>query len=159
MQCKTLVLPVFDYCDYVHYDLNNLCRDIPKRLQNCALKNIFRIEKRTSTVQVHKQLEMPMLDNRRAIHVAENMFKFVNKLGPSRCNKMFTAVSKTHKRNTRSATNKLLKVPRRRVKTTKRGMSYVSVVEWNMIPLETRECETLPSFKSQLKAEIFQRSP
>ena len=40
---KTLILLIFDYCDYVYmyYMLNDRCKDVLQRLQNCALKNII----------------------------------------------------------------------------------------------------------------------
>ena len=156
---KTLILPIFDYCDYVYYMLNNRCRDMLQRLQNCALKNILQVNRRTPTAQIHTELEIPMLNVRRDVHVAEQMYKFVNKQGPPECCDMFTFVNETHQRNTRAASNLLLQVPKRRIKTTERGMRYFGPVTWNKVTLETRSSINLEAFKTQLRAEVYTNPP
>ena len=72
---------------------------------------------------------------------------------------MFAMVTDNHSVNTRSASNLLLKVPTRRIKTTECGMHYFVVVTWKKIPLNVRNCVNLQAFKTQLLAEVFADPP
>ena len=96
-----------------------------------------------------------MLNVRRQMRVAENMYKFVNTQGSPECCSMFTLVSDYHTRSTRSTTNSLLKPPSWRIKATERGIRYFGVLVWNQIPLDVRNRESIQVFKSQLHAEMF----
>ncbi len=88
-------LSIFDYCDYVYYILSDSCKDVLQRLQNRALKNIIQVYRRTPTRHIHSEVELPMLNVRREIHV-ENLYEFINYLGPPKCCSMFSPVNEHH---------------------------------------------------------------
>ena len=46
---KTLILPIYDYCDYIYYPLSIASADSLQKLQNIAFRTIVRAEPRLST--------------------------------------------------------------------------------------------------------------
>lgn len=60
---KTLILPIYDYCDYVYYSVNQTDKEFLQKLQNCAFRTILRVEWLTSTAYTHETLCMDTLDN------------------------------------------------------------------------------------------------
>ena len=89
MLYKTLILPIYDYCDYVYYSVNQNDRKVLQRLKNCALRTILRVERLTSTMSTHNTLCMDTLDTRRNKHVAVQMYRFTHNLASSYCCDMY----------------------------------------------------------------------
>ena len=59
-------------------------------------------------------------------------------------------------RSLRSANQKLLKLPKRNLKTFGyRSFSYQAPIIWNSLPLEIRNSRTLQQFKVSLKTHFF----
>ena len=61
---KSLILPVFDYCDFVYYSISSNDKEILQRLQNCALKTILRVDRLARTEYIHEALNMDTLEVR-----------------------------------------------------------------------------------------------
>ena len=61
---KTLILPIYDYCDYVYYPLGVNSTDTLQKLQNIALCVIVKAEPRVSTDRLHTGAQMPRLTQR-----------------------------------------------------------------------------------------------
>ena len=61
MLYKCLILPIYDYLDYVYYPLGANIIDVLEKLQNVALRTIICAEPRTSTETLHTTLQMPHL--------------------------------------------------------------------------------------------------
>ena len=97
-----------------------------------------------------------MLNDHHQCHVAGNMYKFVNDLGPEKCCNMFSHVNERNSVSTKSAAQLLLNVAARRIKTTEHGIRYFGQVVWNQIPLTIRNSERFSIFKSQSRAEGFE---
>ncbi len=72
---KSLVLPHLDYCDLVYMctTLHNLNR--LQLVQNQACRTILMAPKETSTQNMHKQLELPLLAQRRQLHLSTECYK------------------------------------------------------------------------------------
>ncbi len=50
---KTLILPVYDYCDFIYYSINSNDKEVLQRLQNCAFRTIVRTDRLGSTTMTH----------------------------------------------------------------------------------------------------------
>ena len=57
---KTLILPIYDYCDFIYFPSGNSAESLQK-LQNCALRSILWADLRTSTDILHAQVQVPRL--------------------------------------------------------------------------------------------------
>ena len=150
MLYKTLILPIYDYCDYLYYPLGTTTSDSLQVLQNTALRTIIRAEPRTATDILHAQVQMPRLDLRRKIHVAEYMYKIMNDMCPPECSIQFTCLNLIRTRSTRSEDDDLLVIPSRKLVTMERSLRYFGAVIWNSIPLAIRNLPTRNEFKRVL---------
>ena len=149
---KTLIVPIYDYCDHIYYPLSANSADTLQKLQNIALGTIVRAEPRTSTDRLHTQAQMPRLDLRRKLHVADQMYGIINGNHPQECKSMFTHLNTIRVRNTRSEAENLLVVPKRRLVTTERCIKYFGTIIWNSIPEQIRQSPTKALFQESLKA-------
>ena len=129
---KTLILPIYDYCDYVYYPINVNSIDILQKLQNVALRVITRSEPRASTNSLHIDAQMPHLTHHCKLHVAEQRYKFVNGNCPDQCTTMFQSLNEQQTRSTRSENEDLLVVLKRRLVLTERHpLLWCSCLERN----------------------------
>ena len=55
MLYETLILPLFDYCDYVYHCLTRRDCNTLKKMQNCRLRRILRCERFTPVSYVHQE--------------------------------------------------------------------------------------------------------
>ena len=101
-------------------------------------------------MRLHIDAQMPCLTQRRDLHVAQQMFRFVNKDCPKSCLDLFEPLNVNCIRATRSESEDLLLVQKRRLVTTERGIRYFGVVVWNAIPNDIRKAPTQQYFKVQL---------
>ncbi len=67
---KTIISPPFDYADVVFDCLSVQDSERLQRMQNWALRIILRAEPRTHTEDMHKQLKLNYLVDRRHLHTA-----------------------------------------------------------------------------------------
>ncbi len=132
MLYKTLILPIYDHHDYLYYPLGTVMSDSLQVLQNTALGTIIRAEPHTATDILHTQVQMPRLEVKRKIHVAEYMYKIMNNI------------------STRSEENDLLVIPPRRLTTTECSLRYFGTIIWNSIPIEIRNLPTRDLFKQAI---------
>ena len=67
---RSLVLPIFDYADFVWDCLSQQDTLTLQKLQNMALRNILNVPRLTPTEHIHTQLNQDKLDTRRKKHTA-----------------------------------------------------------------------------------------
>ena len=134
----------------MYYPLGVNSIDTLQKLQNIALRVITKAEPRASTERIHTDAQMPCLTQRRELHVAQQMYKFVNKDCPKSCSDLFVPLNESRTRTTRSEAQDLLLLPRRRLVFTERGIRYYGVVIWNAIPDNIRKAPTQHGFKTEL---------
>ena len=148
MLYKTLILPYFDYCDYVYHCLNQKDCYTLQKLQNCSLRQILKCDKLSSTIHMHNECEIEMLDKRRDRHVSQEMYRAIHGMAPRNIQNMFKHVQDTHNVNTRSKNNEQLYIPRCRLEVSKRNFRYRGVHNWNPLPLAIRNAPTFTHFKT-----------
>ena len=149
---KTLIIPIYDYCDHIYYALGANSADSLQKLQNIALRTIVKAEPRTSTNILHAQTQLPRLELRRKIHVAEQMYDIIRGNHPLECKNLFIHMNSMRVRKTRTESEDLLMIPKRRLAVSERGIRYFGAVIWNSIPYYIRQLPTKTSFKEAIRA-------
>ena len=142
---QALVISRLDYC-------NSLLTGIPTSLmsrlemvQHRAARLIFRCSGHQSVTVLMKDLHWLPVTSR----ILFLVYKCRNGLGPGYLTSMLSAY--TPVRGLRSASYGLLVEPRSRLKTVgDRVFSVAGPSEWNRLPGEIRDCQTLGAFKSLL---------
>ena len=144
---RTLVLPLFDFNDYVYDCLTVADSYTLQKLQNTALRSILRVDSRTSIADIHKLAGFPNLSTRHYRHTAVEMFKVVNSLAPAIIQDRFVCVDTISNVNTRSASRGDLYLPVMRLQQTKHSFVCRGVMIWNGLPDVPRAAATLIEFK------------
>ncbi len=149
---KMLIVPIFDYCDYIYYSLGAVSAENLQKLQNTALRCIIRAEPRTAIQQLHTTTQMPRLDIRRKIHVAEYMYCIMNGQCPPEIQELFTRLDDIRQRSTRSENKYLLAIPFHHLSTTGRSLRIYGAIIWNSIPDSIKLEPNKKLFKASLTA-------
>ena len=146
---KSLVLPHLDYCDlvYMNTTVQNLNR--LQLIQNGACRTILRVPKDTSVEQMHRELAIPTLNQRRQYHMATECYKAVNN-PDSGLHHMFNLLSDTRARNTRLTTNRGMRVPNMKTVQGRKAFKYTGPLCWNSLEPDIKKSETVMSFKSNM---------
>ena len=142
---------------------NSLLSGIPKYLlhrlqkaQNAAARVILRGDKRDHVTDLLKELHWLPLSQRRIFKILLLVYKALNDKGPAYLQALL--IPKKCPRDLRSSSERLLDVPRTRLKYGDRAFSVAGPTEWNDLPSDIRECTTVESFKSALKTHLFKIS-
>ena len=149
MLYKTLILPLFNYCDFVYHCLNQKDQSVLEKLQNSALRHIIQCRKLTPLRDMHGLCSMEYLSTRRDRHVSHEMFKISNKLSPLNLQNMFILTSEVHTRHTRGASYELYYVPTCKLETEKCKFRYRGAVNWNCLPPNISHATSLSVFKKE----------
>ena len=149
------MLPIFDYGDIIFDCL--LQRDSARlqRLQNSALRIILRADRRTSVKQMHTELSVDFLENRRHKHTCHEAYKCYSGLSPpSLCN-MFRRVGDVNDRQTRLADSDNVVIPHIRLQAARRDFAYRGPFYWQMLDQEIKASNSLGQFKGRLYRSDF----
>ena len=152
---KTLILPLFDYGDIAFHGITGREADTLQKLQNVACRSILRVDSRTHIADIHDDLKLPTLYQRRNQHIASSMHNFVNGNGPPYCNKFVSKVSERHDFNTRSGESELLVVPKTKLRITERSLAVMGPRTWNQIPGHIHAIDLHETFKKEVKEVNF----
>ena len=82
MLYKSLILPIFDFADVIYHGLNQAEAEELQQLQNTACRSILHTDMYAYIVDMHEKLKLDTLHQRRCKHVANQMHKFKNNIGP-----------------------------------------------------------------------------
>ncbi len=148
---KTLVLPIIDYGDIVYHGISQLEANCLQRLQNSACRAILRAEMRTSIDEMHAELDVNTLYQRRCQHIATQVFKLLRGMGPQNCQNMLTRVGYANGVSTRSSEKCTLVVPATRLRVTDNDFYVTGPKIWNQLPVQIRTLDSLESFKTEVK--------
>ena len=83
------------------------------------------------------------------------MYKTFNNLAPTYLTELFTPTSNIHGRGIRSIENETLRVSFARTKYYEYSFTVSGAKQWNLLPLELRQTNTLSSFKKKLKTFLL----
>ncbi len=153
---KTLMLPLFDYGDVIYDCLYQQDSEKLQKLQNAALRIIFKKPHDTPIVELHQMGKMYRLEDRRHYHVCHQTYKCLNDLAPQQLADLFTRSDATHNIHTRFATEGNLVVPTVRLQLCMRDYYVRTPIYWNLIDKDVRVSNSLRSFKNALfRSNLF----
>ena len=152
---KTLVLPIYYYCDFLLLKISNQDAESLQKLQNCAFKNMLKVDRLTPTLEIHNTLCMDTLHTRRYRHVATQVYKYLNEPCPSECSSMFIYVSSAHQVNTRLANTNNLQLPKMNLQATQRNIRHSGVQIWAQVPEQIKVSSSINVFKQNIKRVNF----
>ena len=143
---KSMLLPYFDYGDVIFCKANE--RDLGKlqTLQNKCLKICTGKNRRFSTELIHKNTNVPFLNDMRKAHLLN--FMYLRKKDRSLLN--------TREIRTRAHDAPLFIVPVPRSEAFKRSVSYFGSVSWNNLLPVIRNTDSFLNFKKIQKSTMLQ---
>ncbi len=110
---------------------------------------------RTSIDDMHVELDVHTLYQRRCQHIVTQVFKLLHGIGPQNCQDLLKTVGINHDANTRSSVNLTLEVPLTRLRVTDNDLYIQGPKTWNQLPVHIRTLNSLDSFKEEIKKFIF----
>ena len=124
-------------------------------IQNCAARLVTRTKKYDHITPILKRLHWLPVKWRLQYKVLLLTYKALNGKAPSYISELLTAYSP--KEGLRSSEQKLLAIPRTKLKTYgPRSFSVAAPSLWNSLPLSLRDPMSLDSFKVKLKTHLMQ---
>ncbi len=154
MLYKSLVLPHLDYCDTVFMTASVTVLNKLQLIQNSACRTILLAEARTSTDEMHKELGLLKLNERRQLHLCFQLHKNIYVDDTSSLSKFFTPVIAVTGHRTRGAVGKSMVVVNLRSDTGRKAFSYHGPNSWNALPLQLRSIEIFNDFKKAVSEQV-----
>ena len=143
---------------------NSLLLGLPKKalrclqcVQNASAKLIVGGKKHDHVTPILSSLHWLPVEQRITFKILLLTFKALHDKGPGYLKNLLVPYSPS--RTLRSANNKMLCCPKTHyVDTKKRAFSVRAPAEWNMLPMDLKNCNTVNSFKSRLKTYLFKKA-
>jgi len=151
MLVKSLLMPLFDYCDFLFTDLNGKLLKQLQIAQNSCIRFIFDLKKFDHVSQCFPKVGILPLQSRRTLHSLVLLYKILNNNNMTRLRGNFKYLSLE-----RARACKLLCVPKHRTSLFNKSFTVFTIRLWNQIPNEIKLCRTLRNFKSKLSDWICQ---
>ena len=143
-----------DYCNSILAGLPSCLTDRLQKIQNNAARLVLQKSKRDHVTPMLRQLHWLPIIYRPKFKLAVLAYRFFDGSLPPYLSSLLTQYKPV--RNLRSASEMLLEVPRRKLKSYgERSFSYQAPVVWNALPSQVRSAPSLVSFKSILKTHYF----
>ena len=146
MLYKSLVLPIFEYCDFIFDCLNQQDATLLECLQNASFRNISGFYRMTTGTAMRTELNQDSLSLRREHHTLNEMYKIVHKMSPDKICSLFS-FSFNDIRTLGSETRQDLNVPRCKLECGKSNFVYRGSIKWNRLPIGLRNANSLKAFK------------
>ena len=124
-----------------------------QRVQNCAARIVLRKGRRTSAAPLLRSLHWLPIADRIRFKVAVLSYKAISTGQPSYLRNLLIPCAPA--RALRSGTRSLLKVPPCPLVACRPAFSISAPTIWNSLSDHTRAADTLTSFRSRLKTELF----
>ncbi len=147
---KSLILPLFDYGDVIYDSLYQNDSEKLQKLENAALRIIYRQPRDTPIVELHSMGDIVRLENRRHTHVCHQMYKCTNDLAPDTICRLFSRPDQHHHFRTRYVTEGNLVIPQVRLQLCRRDFYLRGPFYYNLLDSSVREQDSLRKFKSAL---------
>jgi len=141
---KSMIMPVFDYCDVVFCNGSCLNLNTLEKLQNRAARAITGYPPWHSATELRNKLGWMKIKSRWLLHKCIFMYKCLNDLVPLYISSKFKYTKDTHLVNTRSSANYQLAINNH---CNIRSFQYQGAIDWNKLPLKIRAINSLQLFK------------
>ena len=142
-----------DYCNSL---INNIAKhDLSKlqRVQNCLARVILRAPRFSPSLPLLKQLHWLPVNYRIKFKLCTLTFRALAIHQPPYLASLlhFSNIP----RQLRSSTSQQLSIPRTKLNLGKRAFSVAAPIIWNELPTTLKSCESLASFRKNLKTYLF----
>ena len=123
-------------------------------IQNSACRIILQVDKETSIDQMHKELELLKLKDRRQYHLSVECYKNVTNESTG-LHKLFVPKARVAARVTRLTEANTMIVPNIVSDTGRKAFSYRGPRHWNTVSTEMRNVDKLTTFKNKLMKQML----
>ena len=142
-----------DYCNSL---LNNIAKqDLSKRqrVQNCLARVVLRAPRFSPSLPLLKQLHWRPVNYRIQFKLSTLTYRALAIHQPPHLASLldFSNIP----RQLRSSTSQQLSIPRTKLNLGKRAFSVAAPIIWNELPTTLKSCESLASFRKNLKTYLF----
>ena len=149
--------PIFDYANVVYNCLNARDSNTLQKIQNCALRIILQGDSRSHVSDMHKELKLNYLADRRHMHTLNQVYKCINDLSPTHVNNQISLMSTNHQMQTRSTLSHVAYVPNIRLEVCRKSFRYRGPCLWNIIDDEIKIKPSIDSFKRAVyQSDLFE---
>ena len=150
---NALISSRLDYCNSL---INNIAKqDLSKlqRVQNCLARVILRAPRFSPSLPLLKQLHWLPVNYRIKFKLCTLTFRALAIHQPPYLASLlhFSNIP----RQLRSSTSQQLSIPRTKLNLGKRAFSVAAPIIWNELPTTLKSCESLASFRKNLKTYLF----
>ena len=153
--CAALIMPYMNYCCSSWYSgLSSKLRSRLDVLQRRMVRFIFSLEPRThvGTEKLRELCWFTVVDRVRLFKL-QHVFKIRIGLAPDYLGSKFEPISISHSHRTRgSAFNFRISRDLAKCQTS---FAFTSIKDWNCLPACIKECRSLSTFRSRLKAHFW----
>ena len=150
-QIETLVHAVIssriDYCSSIFYGLNKDVIGVLQKVQNAAIRMIFKLKKRTSLSEYFEKLHWLKVEQRIIFKIILIVFKCVTNMAPKELIDKIICYKDKDKLT--------LSCVQFKSKAGRRCFSYIGPRLWNEVPFEIKSLTDIEKFKKQLKFVIY----
>ncbi len=147
MLYKSLVLLHLEYCDIVWDTCANNLKNTIQNLQKRVCKIILKTNRYPHTAEIHQELKLWMLTERRKFHTACMAYRCQHGLVPEYLRHIYQYASDVHAHDTRNAANNSLFVISNNSESGKCMFRNRSVILFNSLPAHVKNGTSVPSFK------------
>ena len=150
---NALISSRLDYCNSL---LNNIAKqDLSKlqRVQNCLARVVLRAPRFSPSLPLLKQLHWLPVNYRIQFKLSTLTYRALAIHQPPYLASLlhFSNIP----RQLRSSTSEQLSIPRTKLNLGKRAFSVAAPIIWNELPTTLKSCESLASFRKNLKTYLF----
>ena len=150
---NALISSRLDYCNSL---INNIAKqDLSKlqRVQNCLARVILRAPRFSPSLPLLKQLHWLPVNYRIKFKLCTLTFRALAIHQPPYLASILHFSNIPRQR--RSSTSQQLSIPRTKLNLGKRAFSVAAPIIWNELPTTLKSCESLASFRKNLKTYLF----
>ncbi len=147
---KSLITPLFDYAAPAYDCLSQKDSYTLQTVQNCALRIILKQDRRSHIVDMHRELKLHYLADRRHMLTLGQVYKGIHGIAPQNISNQLRPSRDGGTRVTRSNEGYNLEVPRSRLETSRRSFKYRGPWYWNLLDSHIQSSESFEIFKHRL---------
>ena len=152
---NSLVSSKLDYCNSLYSGISQSNLNKLQRIQNSLARVITNTSKYQHITPTLKKLHwLPIKPNKESI--TNSVFSHTKTLTNQQPTYLYNSLSfPSHSVSTRSSDSLVLSIPYVRSSLGKRAFSVIGPRLWNSLPPDTRNSNSLPTFRSRLKTHLF----